>query len=406
MSDLLSVWWGPELVGEVSSVDGGRSLSFRYAPGARRAISLSLPLSDKRELLDGTFFANLLPEASERERLARALGTSVDNDLQLLTAIGGDCAGALSLFPRQVPSDDVAGALRPLGTELLISMRANGAVPVMVEQGLRLSLAGAQEKAPVVVVDGRLHLPEGSSSPSTHILKFPSRIFSGLVENELFIMRLARAVGLDVASVQPWPLPGGDLALLVERFDRHAGKRLHQEDLCQATGRSMHMKYEEEGGPSFSEVVAVVRAASAAPPVDIERLVRWQAFNTLVGNNDAHGKNVALLHEPHLRLAPAYDLVCTRAWPALNKKLAMGVGDRRIAGDVGPRAWALEAERCQLGKKLVLEIVFDMHERVTSTATTTAEALLAEVPATPVRAALQQVLDHCKWFASRRKSER
>lgn len=411
MNDALSVWWNGELVGEVSSPDGGRALSFRYAPGARRPISLSLPLpstvaGEQPDALDGTFFANLLPEASERDRLARALGVSVDNALGLLAAIGGDCAGALSVVLRgTAPAAGVDGSLRPLTPELLASMRVTGAIPVLVELGLRLSLAGAQEKVPVVCVDDRLFLPEGSSAPSTHILKFPSRVFSGLVENELFIMKLARAVGLDVASVRPWTLPDGDLALLVERFDRQDGKRLHQEDLCQATGRSMHQKYEEEGGPSFSDVVAVVRASSAAPPVDIERLIRWQAFNILVGNNDGHAKNLALLHEPAVRLSPAYDLVCTRAWPGLAKKLALSIGGARLAGDVGPRAWAEEAERCQLGRKLVVELVVDLHQRVTAAAPEVAAALLTEIPPTPVRSALQQVQDHCRWFASRIQSE-
>ncbi len=393
----LIVRWGDELVGVVSSKDGGRALSFRYDEHATRDVSLSMPRTADEE--DGAFFSNLLPEAGERTRLAQSLGVSAENTFALLKAIGGDCAGALTLLPHNKPPSKAAGSLIPLERRLLTSMRIDGALSVLVEEGLRLSLAGAQEKVAVVVEDGKLFLPQGARA-STHILKFASLRFRGLVENEFFIMRLAAAVGLPVAPVKAWRIFDDEHALLVERFDRKEGKRLHQEDFCQAVGLPEHLKYEGEGGPSFADIVNLVRRHSERPAADIEELIRWQAFNVLVGNNDGHAKNVSFLHEPQRRLAPAYDLLCTRAWPLLSKTIAMRIGDARLAGDVSVRNWHKEAERCHLGKSFVTELVDELREHITIAAPQTAAEVSEELgAATHVMKVLAQVERHCRWQA-------
>ena len=73
------------------------------APGAR-AISVSLPLQaetfSRRQCRP--FFEGLLPEESQRIAVAAALGISQQNEFRLLEAIGGEVAGALSLWPEDV----------------------------------------------------------------------------------------------------------------------------------------------------------------------------------------------------------------------------------------------------------------------------------------------------------------
>lgn len=402
----LLVHWGDALVGTVTSPDGGRNLQFRYQPGANRVISHALPLTT--ELQDGSFFAKLLPEAAERERLAAVLGVSADNDFALLTAIGGDCAGALSLtFPSlsHVPPRARVSRDRRLTHALCVQLQTAGALSTIVHEGLRLSLAGAQEKLPVILRGGELFLPE-DTEPSTHILKLPSQSLRGLIDNEHFIMALAREAGLSVAPVALHTLPTGDTALLVERFDRRDGQRIHQEDFCQATGRSQHEKYETEGGPSLQEIVAVIRAACTAPARDIEALFRLVAFNTLVGNNDGHAKNIALLRDDIIRLAPAYDLVCTRAWPQLSADLAIRIGGRRRAGDIDAAAWDDEARACQVAPRLVRDIVRDTLAKVETAAPAAAATLMAsgQTAKTPIRAALSAVTKHCHWARRAGKS--
>lgn len=393
--DTLQVYWDEdrEPIGELLRRPDG-SAAFRYLAGtlAERRISHSMPVDGGRAEHPITFFDNLLPDGIQRERLARRLGISDTSTFVMLEAIGGDCAGALSIF-RGPPPRGAARALRPLDEPLLRRIHDEGVIPAALNEGLRLALAGAQDKLPVVVRDGELFLPEGRSA-STHILKLPNRAYPGLVDNEHFLLELAADVGLPVVRSTTHALPEGpepSVALLVERFDRRGGHRLHQEDLCQATGAPPGKRYEADGGPTLVDVVAVLDAASSEPG-DVLTLLKWQAFNVATGNNDGHAKNLSLLREPSVRLAPAYDLVCTRAWDALSKELALRVNGVRDAGAVGPIAWAAFAEDARLSARLVLESVASVTEAVARSARVTATRLMdGGGAAAPLKRALDQV---------------
>lgn len=393
-SEVLQVYWDvdAEPVGEVLRKPDGTTV-FRYLPRAFTygPISHSLPLDDERREHSITFFENLLPDGIQRERLARRLGVSDASAFSMLEALGGDCAGALTLARGPLPRRSKS-SLRVLDEALLERMLETGVVPTAVTEGLRLSLAGAQDKLPVVLDAGALALPEGRAA-STHILKLPNRDFPGLVDNEHFMLELAHDVGLPVVRATRWPLPGprGRCGLLVERFDRLGGRRLHQEDLCQATGTPPSRKYQSDGGPSLLDVVTVLDAASAEPG-DLLQLVRWQAFNLAAGNNDGHAKNVSLLREPAVRLAPAYDLVCTRAWDVLSKELAFAVAGVRDAGAVGPVAWSTFAEQAHLGRRLVLDAAEEVSAAVSTRAAGVAERLQqAGADARAIQRALEHV---------------
>lgn len=56
----------------------------------------------------------------------------------------------------------------------------------------------------------------------------------------------------------------------------------------------------------------------------MSRLLGAATFTVLIGNADAHGKNVALLHPSpdRVALAPLYDMVPTVFWPTLRKRAA------------------------------------------------------------------------------------
>lgn len=376
-ADTLFVFFGADDVacGQLRRVDDGR-VRFRYAAGATRRVSHSLPLSLGDAEVDGVFFENLLPEGAERERLARRLGVSDASTFSLLVAVGGDCAGAISILPSPMRSSSLSPELRPLEPALLAEIEAHGVSPTLVTHGLRLSLAGAQSKLALVAGRDGLFLPLGSTA-STHILKLPNPSFSHLVDNEHFIMTLARRAGLKAPATRLVPLPSGQPALLVERFDRAAGHRLHQEDFCQALALHPTRKYEVDGGPGLAKIVDVLTAASVEP-LDPLELVRLQAFNVVVGNNDGHAKNLALLREPGVRLAPPYDLVCTRAWPQLSRRLALSVGGTFDPGNVGPRAWATFAARARLSTKAVVATAADVTEHVAAALPAAQEEAIAD----------------------------
>ncbi|MBV8060578.1 MAG: HipA domain-containing protein, partial [Alphaproteobacteria bacterium] len=180
--------------------------------------------------------------------------------------------------------------------------------------------------------------------PTTHILKPPISRFHATTENEAFAMRLAAAVGLDVAPVEPRRV-GDRPFLLVERYDRDIDaeghiRRLHQEDFCQALGVPPENKYASEGGPRFPDCFDLVRRACTTPAPAILRLLDAAIFNVILGNADAHGKNFSLLYrQGAVTLTPLYDLLCTVAYPELSAKFSMKIAKRATIEEFRPDTW-------------------------------------------------------------------
>lgn len=383
----LDVWLRGELVGRLDRI-GPERYRFSYTPETVERhgegallLSASLPVRAERYPSAATkpFFEGLLPEGSARGTIARGFGLSEANGFGLLERLGADCAGAVAVVPEgDVPAggdrgvewldeDALARRIRELPRSPLGVDAAEGRV--------RLSLAGVQEKLVVVRgADGRIGEPTGGA-PSTHILKPGDERYAGLVENEAFCLRVVAEAGLRAASaevIRVEALP----RLLVERFDRAVVddrvERIHQEDVCQALGVLPAAKYEQEGGPSLAAVVDLLRRLGAAGLArDLNDLVLLTVANVLLGNADAHGKNVALLLEPGhaARLAPAYDIVATNIYPGLSRKLAMAIGGARDPDAVDAGAWRRLAREAGLGGGIV-GIVREHAQRVVDAART------------------------------------
>jgi serine/threonine-protein kinase HipA len=145
-------------------------------------------------------------------------------------------------------------------------------------------------------------------------------------------MGLAKAVGLAAAETTAHQVEDVPY-LLSRRYDRAIDEhgtihRLHQEDFCQALGIPAEIKYQAEGGPGLKDCFAMLRVASSNPVRDLRALLDAVIFNLLIGNNDAHAKNYALLYgaDGARRLAPLYDLVSTVYYPEIDNTLAMKIG--------------------------------------------------------------------------------
>lgn len=346
------MWWDGACVG-VLRIDEHGDLAFNYDADwlddpAKPAISVSLPKRVEKFDRPETrpVFAGLLPEEQQRIAVAQALGVSAGNDFRLLEQLGGDVAGALTLWPdgEQPPATKGLAATHPLLDEQVLELLdILPQRPFLAGEGIRLSLAGAQQKLPIVMVNGSVAVP-AAGQPSTHILKPPIDRFPGTTENEALAMRLAAALGLPVARVEPRCI-GDRTFLIVERYDREIGadgsiRRLHQEDFCQALGIVPEHKYASEGGPIFRNCFELIRSACSAPAPALLRLVEAAIFNVLVGNADAHGKNYSLLYgTTGIDLAPLYDLMCTAAYPEIHAKLAMKVGRKSLLEEFTPATW-------------------------------------------------------------------
>ncbi len=361
MSDRLEILYEGYTVGW--AIPEGERFALEYDEGWQRLsfafpLSRSLPLDERRWEPERahSYFANLLPEGSSRDAVARRLGLSVDNDVALLAALGGDTAGAFEFVAEAGRRDR---ARIPITADWLHDW-ASGEPAVIDDEPVRLSLAGAQNKISVVEEAGGWAVP-AAGEPSTHILKFDAERFKSLSVNEFLMLRLGHHLGLDVVAAELHRIDDQSF-LAVRRYDRVSREdgiqRLHQEDFCQATGTSHNHKYEAEGGPSMREIAAVIRSTSTQPVLDLISLVRWAVYCALSGNSDAHAKNISLLYnERSVELAPIYDLVCTRAYPRVQKRLAISIGTQTDVDRIDAGSWQVFAANCGIGTRVVLREV-------------------------------------------------
>jgi serine/threonine-protein kinase HipA len=387
MSRALDVYLHHDVVGHLVQDNDG-DMTFQYADSwleAPRAIPLSrsLPLRKERFRRNECrgFFGGILPEQSKREMIARNLGISARNDYAMLERIGGECAGAVTfLVPGDAMPERSYGYRELSDQELAAILKELPRRPLLAgEEGVRLSLAGAQDKIAVRIEGGKVCLPLGGA-PSTHILKPGVERFEGVVFNEAFCMQLAAAAGLPAAAVETRNVEGVDV-LLVERYDRYHRSlpggapvidRLHQEDFCQALGIVSEQKYQREGGPSLKQCFALLRDVSSAPVIDLARLLDAVIFNYIVGNNDAHGKNFSLLYSGgtedfRIRLAPLYDVVSTVSYPGFSAEMAMRIGEHYSSDKVSLKDFELMAADARLGKALVRARLREVTERIMAT---------------------------------------
>lgn len=318
----LNVWINSDLVGVLSERNGLWAFSYHPAWLAKSnayPLSPHLPLQ-KEQLIDGAtdrpmqwYFDNLLPEEEQRRLIAKAAHVGVEDAFGMLQHFGAESAGSLSLLPPgQEPEK---GDVIPLPeAELAARIREMPQVPLAEQAPKRMSLAGAQHKVGVIYEDGLLFDPIGSV-PSTHILKpeHPSPHYSQSVINEWFVMTLARRLKLPVPQVYRLYIP--EPVYLIERFDRrkteNGWERMHCIDACQLLNLDRSVKYSQGSVDRLKQIAD----GCAIPVLARVALYRWLLFNVMVGNDDAHLKNISFLMTPNgPQLAPFYDLLSTAAW--------------------------------------------------------------------------------------------
>jgi serine/threonine-protein kinase HipA len=247
-----------------------------------------------------------------------------------------------------------------------------------------MSLPGAQAKTAFYrdPQTGRWGVP-GGRTPTTHIIKPCIPGFEGLVENEHLCQDIAARLGMPAArsSVLTLDQP----YIVVERYDRlppvpgtEFPRRIHQEDVCQALGLMPTRKYQDDGGPGISQITTLIKRVSADPEADVERFLKANMFNWLIGGTDAHAKNYSFLIDAGdaIRLAPLYDLSSQLPYPGLiTQRVSMKIGDHYDMERVSLTDWQNLARSCDLNE-----------ERVTSMLTQMARALPAVVSAAHTQA--------------------
>jgi serine/threonine-protein kinase HipA len=328
--------------------------AFDLAPTGAPILSCSLPLGTGR--LDASVFCNgLLPEGQHREAMASLARVASMDTYHLLARFGRDVAGALIIGD----PPESRGSVEPYTAETLeaeIAELPNR--PLGLHDDSELSVAGLQNKLLLVrLEDGTWGRPV-HGQPSTHILKLDDPRHPGLVDAEASCLRVARSIGL--TTIDPELVSIGDQrCLIVERFDRLTGdgivRRIHQEDICQALGRDPEAargrgEYEKNGGPRLVEVAELLETWGAEPLAELRQLLRITTFNVAIGNADAHGKNLALLHPDYrsVTLAPLYDTIPTVLWPNLRATTAMTIGAKDKINTIKVKDLLVEARRWRL----------------------------------------------------------
>ncbi|MBL8252490.1 MAG: HipA domain-containing protein [Candidatus Competibacter sp.] len=273
-------------------------LRFEENPRARHQSNMRLP----------PWFSNLLPEGRLREWIAQARRTSIEREMELLAQVGHDLPGAV----RVLAADEMVP----------VDLADNGDSDVdrggAMDSLWSFSLAGVGLKFSMLARGDRLTIP-ARGERGDWIVKLPHPTYPGVPENELAMMTLAKAVGIDVPEVrlvhrdEVEPLPesvwsGQDRLFAVKRFDRGLERELiHIEDMTQVRGFYPDAKY----SGSFETVGALAYRGHDAE--SLREFARRLTFNILIGNGDAHLKNWSLIYrDPRVpTLAPAYDLVAT-----------------------------------------------------------------------------------------------
>lgn len=337
------------------------------------------------------FFDNLLPEEAARDLLAADARIPAADAFGLLAYYGRESAGAITLrAPGEAPGRSGYVEL----TDAELSERINKLPTQSLAAGApkRMSLAGAQHKMAVSVVNGALFFPEGEM-PSTHLLK-PDHVdrehWPHSVANEYFTMRLADRIGLRVPRVEMRYVP--EPVYLIERFDRERidgeTRRLHIIDACQLLGLDRTFKYQQATVQTFVNIIEQCTNRARTR----QDIASWVLFNLLTGNADAHLKNLSFhVDAQGIRLAPFYDLVSTESyhtapdnnpqWP--NSLLSTKIGNATTFAQVNSATYADFAATLGLTRTAIKRLIADQTGKIEAAA----DALINEYEGLNIAAA-------------------
>ena len=351
MTSTLAVWLSDRQVGTLEKTGSGDLV---YTPGVDVPLTVAASgLATWSPQLTRNWFDGLLPEGDRRVRLAARFGLRSEDTFGLLAEIGWECAGAVAVLPdgrsptsgRYEPIDDAGVAER---------LDALPSIDLDPDDAIRMSLGGAQDKLLLARIAQRWALPI-DGAPSTHILKPEPDLWPGLAAAEAWALRVASAATPASAAVLSTEL-GARPVIVVTRYDRarsereHLGDRIvriHQEDLCQALGLPVGIKYARPGraeDPSLARLARILVERAVDPPAELIRLLQQVAASVALRNADSRAKNLSLLHQGNaVRLAPLYDVAPTLAFVPRQTPLGLSIGGKFKLTEIGGEHLVAEA---------------------------------------------------------------
>jgi len=306
------------------------------------------------------FFSNLLPEGRLREYVAELAGIKDVREFYLLWLLGADLPGAVTVQEidgQPVPPPEDAGSEK--------AKRRTGRV-------LRFSLAGVQLKFSAIGSPNKQLTIPAEGRDGSWIVKLPSPKYPLVPENEYSMMKLAEAVGIEVAEVGLIPtnevegLPkelAGETAnsLYVRRFDRTPeGGRIHIEDFNQIYRQFPNDKYKNYSYTNMAADISTYIGEEA-----LVEFIRRLIFNAAIGNADMHLKNWSVIY-PDSRtpaLAPGYDFVSTIQYID-DRSLALSIAREKDTGKLDEALLERFANKARIPKAIVTEIAVQTLDRL------------------------------------------
>jgi serine/threonine-protein kinase HipA len=342
MNRKLNVYLCGKKIGELFE-DDLLQLTFQYDNDAS-PLSVRLPVRAESypHVITYPFFENLTPEGEIFEILTKD-HVSGNNVFSILNKFGGDCAGAVALYETTPDNSDTRiSEISSRKIAQIIDKLPQDPLLTSIENPPRLSLAGVQSKFAVYKSDGKYYR-SSDVNPTTHIIKITNKRFPDLLKNELFCMKLAKVILSNVPEIELFEAEGRQY-LEITRYDRYINnrvvQRIHQEDFCQALGIVSGKKYQTGGGAKLKNCYRVINEFSENRLSDIICFTEWIIFNYLIGNTDAHAKNLSLLHSGSgVKLAPFYDLLSTEVYPEsiIDHEMAMLINGKGKYSSLRPK---------------------------------------------------------------------
>lgn len=419
MNDCLSVLaYGHKMGILTQNGDGRRQFSYSQewlnSPDAF-PLSVSIPLiaKDHEHSVVDAFLWGLLPDNDEvLRRWGSRFQVSPRNPFRLLSHVGEECAGAVQ-FVLPERENTLLTASPPGGVdwldprqlaERIAALRRDHAASRIARDRGSFSLAGAQPKTALHFNESldKWGVPFGAT-PTTHILKPATGAFEGFAENEHFCQQLAAEMGLSAAKSRVMKFPDGPV-ICVERYDRiRVGDenviRIHQEDMCQATGVHPERKYENQGGPSASQIIALLSQHSAQPSTDVKAFVEALAFNWVIAGTDAHAKNYSMLiaGSEQIRLAPLYDISSILPYPKSvdprKATMAMKIGGEYKLSRIDAFRWERFANENRLSPQDIKGSIVSMAERLPGAVSIVAQRVTDDGMSHPILDRLSESLN-------------
>jgi serine/threonine-protein kinase HipA len=359
------------------TVDAENTYSFEYDESWDEFdLSLSMPISQKKfgNKITLSFFENLLPEGEAKRTIE--FHKKIKTVYDFLDSFGQDLAGAIIVTESEnvrLPGNPNEKSEMDMAEIYLAIEEKRSVIEVLSDLNPGyLSLAGAQDKFPAIYENGKFYLPKNGGA-TTHIVKVPI-VRSGIigsVYNEYFCMKLASAVGLNIPNCFIVEGSDNNPLYVIERYDRIISKekvtRIHQQDFCQALGFLSSNKYEHNGGPSFKDCYELL-LLETDPNKRYQfasQLLDWLCFNLLIGNNDAHAKNISLLFEnKKIALAPFYDLLSTEIYAKLKRELSFQIGDRSLGINIGKNQFNLLEKNLGIKENALVKRMLELTEKI------------------------------------------